>query len=330
MKHPKLQFADKVSQAHARLTASDRKIADYLLRSYPGGLLENASSIARALDVNVSTVSRFFPKIGYRSIRSAHRELKEGLDFLIASPLARGERRPLGAGNGRRCLQEVLHLDLRNLQEIFDGVSATDMRRLIRLLSDRRRAVYIFGARKHYTLAYYAFLQLSGIREDVFLTPTGNYFVADVLARLRPRDVVWLFDFRRYPRLGVKVAEYGAQVGAPLVLFTDSSLAPLVRFAELKFIVATRGASWFDSYTAGVSLVNAVLTEFIRSVGSSARERYAVRERLFRHFEIFTSHEELPTPQGGGGRNASRRGGLPGGNRAARGGPVGMRRKEES
>jgi DNA-binding MurR/RpiR family transcriptional regulator len=329
MANPKQQFTEKVTQAYGRLTPSDRRIADYLVRSYPTGLLENASSIAAALGVNVSTVSRFFPKIGYRSIRSANRELKEGLDFLIASPLARGERQPREAGNGRRCLQEVLHLDLRNLQETFDGVSAADMRRLIRLLSDQRRAVYVFGARKHYSLAYYAFLQLNGVRENVFLAPTGNYLAADVLARLRPRDVVWLFDFRRYPRLGAKVAEHGAQVGAPLVLFTDSSLAPLVRFAELKFIVATRGASWFDSYTAGVSLVNAVLTEYVRSVGSSARERYAVRERLFRHFEIFTSHEELPTPQSGG-RNASRRAGLPGGNRTARGGPVGMRRKEES
>jgi len=329
MKHPKLQFVEKVSQAHGRLTASDRKIADYLLRNYPAGLLENASSIARAIDVNVSTVSRFFPKIGYRSIRGAHRELKEGLDFLIASPLARGERRPREVGKRRRCLQEVLHLDLRNLQETFDGVSATDMRRLIRLLSDRRRAVYVFGARKHYCLAYYAFLQLNGVREDVFLAPTGNYLVADVLARLRPRDVVWLFDFRRYPRLGVKVAEHGARVGAPIVLFTDSTLAPLVRFADLKFIVATRGVSWFDSYTAGVSLVNAVLTEYVRSVGASARERYAVRERLFRHFEIFTSQEELPTPQGGSGGYASRRAPLPGRDRAAHGGFVGMRRKEE-
>ncbi|MFA5027049.1 MAG: MurR/RpiR family transcriptional regulator [Candidatus Methylomirabilota bacterium] len=294
MPNPKLQFTEKVSRAYARLTPSDRRIADYLVRSYPTGLLESASSIAAALGVNVSTVSRFFPKIGYRSIRGAHRELREGLDFLIASPLTRAGRQPREAKGERRLLQDVLHLELRNLQETYDGIDPADVRRLMRLLADRSRAVYVFGARKHYSLAYYAFLQLNGIREDVVLAPTGNYFVADILARLRPQDVVWLFDFRRYPQLGVKVAEYAAQVGASIVLFTDSTLAPLTRLAKLKFIVATRGLSWFDSYTAGVSLVNAILAEYIRTVGASARARYAVRERLFRHFEIFTGHEGLP------------------------------------
>ncbi len=294
MTHPKLRFAEKVSQARARLTASDRKIADYLLRSYPAGLLENASSIARTIDVNVSTVSRFFPKIGYRSIRSAHRELKDGLDFLIASPLTRSQARLRPAADGRGLFQDVLRLDLRNIQDTFRDVSFDDVRKLMRLLLDRTRSVYFFGPRKHHSLCYYAFIQLNGVRENVFLAPTGNYFVADLLARVRARDVLWLFDFRRYPRLSGKVAEYCAQAGASIVLFTDSALAPLVPYADLKFTVATRGASWFDSYTAGVSLVNALLAEYVRRAGNSARERYAVRERLFRHFEIFAGREELP------------------------------------
>jgi DNA-binding MurR/RpiR family transcriptional regulator len=294
MKHPKLQFAEKVSQARARLTASDRKIADYLLRSYPAGLLENASNIARALDVNVSTVSRFFPKIGYRSIRSAHRELKDGLGFLIASPLNRSQARPRPAGDGRGLFQGVAHLDMQNIQDTFHDVSFPDVRKLVQLLLDRNRGVYFFGPRKHHSLCYYAFIQLNGIRENVFLAPTGNYFVADLLARLRPRDVLWLFDFRRYPRLSGKVAEYCARAGASIVLFTDSALAPLIPYADLRFTIATRGVSWFDSYTAGIALINALLAEYVRRAGNSARDRYAIRERLFRHFEIFAGREELP------------------------------------
>ena len=145
----------------------------------------------------------------------------------------------------------------------------------------------------------YAFIQLNGIRENVLLAPTGNFFVADLLARLRAQDVLWLFDFRRYPRLSRKVAEYCVQAGAPLVLFTDSPMAPLARFAGMTFTIATRGVSWFDSYTAGVSLINALLAEYVRLAGDSARERYAIRERLFRHFEIFTGYDALPAEREG-------------------------------
>jgi len=329
MPNPKIQFHDRISRAYKRLTPSDRKIADYLLRGYPAGLLENASTIAEALDVNVSTVSRFFPKIGYRSIRSAHHEVRNGLEFLMAAPPSRIPERPRPATDGRVRFQKVLHLDLRNVQETFKDVRSAAVRKLMRLLLERNRAVYFFGPRKHFSLCYYAFLQLHGVRENVYLASTENLVVADVLARLHRRDVLWLFDFRRYPRLSAKVAEYCKAVGAALVLVTDSALAPVVTLADVKFIVATRGASWFDSYTAGMSLVNALLAEYVRLAPEAARRRYAVRERLFRHFEIFTWHDGLPAPLAGGGRNASRRTVFPGDTRAANGVPIGRGRKEE-
>jgi len=294
MQNPKQQLTERITRCYAQLTPSDRKIADYLLRNYPAALLENASAIARATGVNVSTVSRFFPKIGYESIRGAHREVREGLDFLMASPLTRSQRRPQTAPDDRALFQEVLRLDLGNLQETFKDIAYSDVRKLMRLLLDRDRGVYLFGPRKHYSLCYYAFIQLNGVRENVYLASTENFFVADLLARLRPRDVLWLFDFRRYPRLSRTVAEYCAQTGASVVLWTDSAMGPLVPLAELTFTVATRGASWFDSYTAGISLINAFLAEYIRLAGDSARERYAIRDRLFRQFGIFTGHEGLP------------------------------------
>jgi DNA-binding MurR/RpiR family transcriptional regulator len=298
MQNPKQQLAERVSHASARLTPSDRKIAEYLLRGYPGALLENASGIARATGVNIATVSRFFPKIGYRSIRSAHQELRAGLDFLLASPLARVQDRQRPVGDGRALFQEVLRLDLQNIEETFKEVSFADVRTLMHLLLDRSRSVYFFGPRKHYSLCYYAFLQLNGVRENVFLASTDNLFVADLLARVRRRDVLWLFDFRRYPRLSRKVATYCADAGATVVLFTDSPMAPLARYADLAFTIATRGASWFDSYAAGVSIVNALLAEYVRLAGDSARKRYAIRERLFHHFEIFTRREGLPNGEG--------------------------------
>jgi DNA-binding MurR/RpiR family transcriptional regulator len=340
MRNPKLQLTQRISQADARLTAGDRKVADYLLRTYPVGLLENASAIAHATGLNVSTVSRFFPKIGYRSIRTAHQEFREGLEFLMASPLSRGREQPRPATDDRALFHDVQRLDLKNIQETFKDISFADVRKLMRFLLDRSRGVYLFGSRKHYSLCYYAFIQLNGIRENVFLAPTDNFFVADLLARLRAQDILWLFDFRRYPRLSGKVAEYCDQAGAPVVLFTDSPMAPLSRFAGMTFTVATRGVSWFDSYTAGVSLINALLAEYVRQAGDSARERYAIRERLFRHFEIFTGYDALPAEREGRplralvprrtGRMVLDAGGVSWGNRAANHRPIGNHRKEES
>jgi DNA-binding MurR/RpiR family transcriptional regulator len=296
MKSPKLQFGERIRQADGRLTQGDRAIADHLLRTYPAGLLESASAIARTLGLHVSTVTRFFPKIGYPSIGSAHQDVRAAMDFLMASPLSRSPERVRSAKDDTALFQQVLHLDLKNLQDTFKDLAPADIRKCMKLLVDPGRSVYVFGARKHFSLCFYTFIQLNGVRENVFLAPTGNFYVADLLTRVRPGDVLWLFDFRRYPRLSGKVAEYFKKVGAQVVLFTDSPMAPLTPLADLRFVIATRGASSFDSYTAAMSLVNAFLAEYIRLAGDSVRERYEVQERLFRHFDIFTWQDRLPHP----------------------------------
>ncbi len=298
MKNPKLAFTERIHRARGSLSPSDRKIADYLLRSYPTGLLENASSIAKALNLNVSTVSRFFPKIGYGSIKGAHEDVREAVNFLMASPLARTPARIRPVKDETALFQQVLHLDLKNIQETFKDLSLADVRKFMRLLLDRERSVFVFGARKHFSLCLYTFIQLNGVRENVFLAPMGNFYVADLLSRARSGDILWLFDFRRYPRLSGRVAEYFRKVDGQVILFTDSAMAPQAPLADLRFIISTRGASSFDSYTAATSLVNAVLAEYVRLAADSVRERYAVQEQLFRHFDIFTWHEGIPVGQG--------------------------------
>ncbi len=84
---PKKQFLDRIVKNQSSLSLTDKKIADYLVHSYPGALLETASEISKKLGVSISTVTRFFPKIGFKSIRDAHRDLKKDFAYLKNSPL---------------------------------------------------------------------------------------------------------------------------------------------------------------------------------------------------------------------------------------------------
>ncbi len=63
--------------AHAAfLTASERALADDLLRHYPDGLLDSASAIASRTGTSASTVVRMFSKLGYGSLAEVRREAR--------------------------------------------------------------------------------------------------------------------------------------------------------------------------------------------------------------------------------------------------------------
>ena len=74
--------------------------------------------------------------------------------------------------------------------------------------------------------------------------------------------------------------------------------APSARFADLKFVSATNGASSFDSYAGCVSLINAFLAEYVRRTPNRVRKRYQVQEAVFRHFDIFTWQDRRPAHPG--------------------------------
>src|SRR5450830_1026563 len=58
------------------LTASERALADGLMRGYPDSVLDSASAMAAAVGTSASTVVRLFAKLGYASLAELRREAR--------------------------------------------------------------------------------------------------------------------------------------------------------------------------------------------------------------------------------------------------------------
>jgi DNA-binding MurR/RpiR family transcriptional regulator len=284
-----MNFTERVSQNAERFTAADQKIADFLVRKYPHSLLEKASALAETLDVNVSTVTRFFRKIGYGSIREANREVRDELPFLMHSPVKRSRQRKLPPDHA--LLQSIMDQDLANIRNTFNGITGRDINTWIDLLSDTQRSIYITGARKLHALSFYLYSQLNPVRQNVCMLGNDQNYLPELLMRVRSKDVLVVFNFRRYPKINSRLSEIFTCCGGDIVLITDSVMAPLCKSATVKFVVVTQGPAVFDSYTAAFSLINALLAKFVKASGTAVTERFAELERVSKYLDIYTWHD---------------------------------------
>jgi len=116
-------------------------------------------------------------------------------------------------------------------------------------------------------------------------------YLPERLMRVRPQDVLLVFNFRRYPKINNRLTKFFTRSGGDIVLFTDSVMAPLYRSVKITFMVATQGAAVFDSYTAGVSLINALLAKYVKTAGPSVTKRFAELEKISRHLDVYTWHD---------------------------------------
>jgi DNA-binding MurR/RpiR family transcriptional regulator len=281
-------LAQRLNRFKGKFSSADQKIADHLLRAYPGFLLQTGSDIARTLGLSVATVSRFFPKIGFASLRQAYAELRAEAEFLTGSPLdryhQRGHFRPTGGG----LPAEVMAADLSNLEQTLTGLDASVMAQVIDLLADPGRRIFVQGERKVFALAYYLFLQLAAIRDKITLVRSDNSAFIEMVLGIKPGDVLLLFDFRRYHRLTSRLAQAALDQGGLVAAVTDSPLAASAQLASLVLTVATHGVSAFDSYTAGMGLINLILAEVVQRLGPSVKVRIEEMEQVYRRFDIWS------------------------------------------
>jgi DNA-binding MurR/RpiR family transcriptional regulator len=285
MEHPKNRLAEKISQGAEAFTPSDRIIADYLLRAYPLSLLQSASEIADELDINTTTVTRFFPKIGYRNIREARTEFRNDIAFMVKSPLDRFHTRGEASTGTADSLSKVMEMDVSNIQNTLSVLSPETVALFFEMIGDRHKAIYTLGTRKEFSLAYYFFVQISSFRNDTRLLNPAN--LIDQLANIQPGEILVAFDFRRYSRFHEKACRYVSEAGGKVIVFADSPIAPAANLADCLFLINTSGPSVFNSYTAGMTLINILLFKMVEMHGRDLEEKQARLDSLYKEFNIF-------------------------------------------
>lgn len=296
MEHPKNRLANTISLNTDKFTPSDRKIADYLLRVFPLGFMQNASEIAGELDINTTTVTRFFPKIGYGNIKEARTDFRQDIQFMVNSPLDRlrtEERQQSIAGN---CISAAMEQDFSNIETTLNLLNEETIASFFSLIEDSTKTIYVLGTRKELCLAHYFSIQISFFRGNLVVLSADN--IVNQLADMKAGDILVIFDFRRYSRLHEKAGQYASEIGAKLIIFADSPIAPSINLAHCHFLVNTVGTRALDSYTAGMTLINVLLAQMIEKYEQELADKQARVDSLNRLFDILKFHKEFPVNNG--------------------------------
>lgn len=296
MEHPKNRLANSISRNTDKFTPSDRKIADYLLRAFPLGFMQNASEIADELKINTTTVTRFFPKIGYSNIKEARTDFRQDIQFMVNSPLDRlriESQEQTVAGNS---ISDAMEQDFSNIKNTLNLLNEETIETFFNLIKDTTKTIFILGTRKERSLAYYFSVQLSCFRENlIFLSTDG---LVNQLANMNAGDILVTFDFRRYSRFHEKASQYASDVGASIIVFADSPIAPSLNLSDCHFLVNTVGPTAFDSYTAGMTLINVLIAQMVEKYELELVKKQARIDSLNELFDILKFHKEFPFNNG--------------------------------
>ena len=285
MSSKKPDFLTRLEINKEKLTKSDKLIAEFMVRSYPKALLFNASEISVKVNVNASTVIRFFSKLGYKSAKNVQDEFRGQADFIMKSALDIYYEHGTKGDINNAIIKRILECDLTNISSTLGNISTKDLQSVLALIKDSKNAIYIVGERKQLGMSYYLYSQLNAARDNVNFVTSGN--APDHLLRLKAGDLLVVFDFRRYPSINKKAAMVTKSQGGKVIAFVDSPMAPVQPYADHSFLVYTKTISAFDSYTAVVSLLNVLVAITVDKFGKKFEDRYKRLIDIYSHLDTF-------------------------------------------
>jgi DNA-binding MurR/RpiR family transcriptional regulator len=276
---------DKIYAEYKTFTPSQQKVSEYLSQHLDEALILNANQIAKEAGVSEATFTRFIARLGFSGFSEFKREIG---NFIIQgySTTERLAESVQTFGISNSVFLEILQGDIENINKITNGVSNALFEKAVDKLSSAK-SIYLLGLRSSYSLAFYLAFNLRFFLKSVNLIKPGIGDIPEQVLSTGKGDVLVAIAFRRYTSEVVKIAEKMKRKNAYIIAVTNSHLSPIAQLADMSLVVETEITTYIESFTAPMSLLNALITAVALK---KKKQALPALKRLETEFEEFGTY----------------------------------------
>jgi DNA-binding MurR/RpiR family transcriptional regulator len=276
-------ISELIAEKIDAMPASERKAAQTLIANYPLIGLRTVAEFSTQAGVSSPTILRFVSRLGFQSYPDFQGALQEELAAQVQSPWNRASTIQTAKGGPILPLKSTFPLmeaAIENIRETFQHLSAQQLDDVTDSISRNRARIYLLGGRFTDPIARYMAAHLKITRPGVtHLTGQESHW-RDHLIDMGKKDVLVIFDIRRYQQSLIHFAEKAQARGVEIVLITDQWLSPIARFARHVIAGRTAVPSPWDSSATLFLVAETLIAEVTRKLEKSGADRIRDMEKL--------------------------------------------------
>lgn len=264
-------FRERITRQYSSLSPSFQRIADFILASHQRAAFLSASRLAKHVEVDVATVTRFAQQLGYEGYIELVREIQDAvLEEMRDCRAPLSERLRTAEGP----FAQALWRDWANLENTIRALSSQDGQRAVMALAQARR-VYLVGEGVGAALAAAAQQYLKIVRPEAILLDRGTFETAMELKGLGAEDVVVGIGFTRYARMSTQAIQWGNKAGATTIGVIAQADCPIGAHAQILLACATPERGYLPSMTCVAAILFALIYSVYRVDDEAYRGKLA-------------------------------------------------------
>lgn len=275
---PSVHIKQKIESASESFTAGERKLAAAILSDYPYAGLSSIQDLAKRSEVSAPSISRFMTKLGLAGYQEFQRSLIDELKQGDRSPVEMHDRDRHIEGD---YLSDFLAKASTQMAIAGDAITEEQFNRVCDLLSNPKNSVYAIGGRISDTIAAHLSFHLRQSRRGVYHLPSDPETWPEYLLRMKPGDIFFVVDFRRYQASLASLAKLARdERGARVIVMTDKWISPVARHASDVLPVPIESGTLWDTYSSALAITEAIVTRIAEDTWKHTRSRIEAWDKL--------------------------------------------------
>lgn len=246
-------------RALKKLTTTQAKLVELFRNNQNSLAFETLIMLSAKAGVSKASTVRFLIHVlGYRDFAEFQAERQELMENRLESPIMRYLRASDDDPNGENPLIRHIPYTLQAIQHAYNHMDMDIFARIAQILAETERPLYFMGHRTSYGLVFMMYVNLQYIRPRVCMLGDAHSAFPPELLNVGKDDVVFIVSRRRYSRNSLKIAEELKNIGAQLILMTDSEVTPLSHLADIQLVVPQIEPAVFESNAAWTATLEAL------------------------------------------------------------------------
>ncbi|MBT8358664.1 MAG: MurR/RpiR family transcriptional regulator [Deltaproteobacteria bacterium] len=265
------------------LTPKSQTLGNYIMQNPSKVVFMTTKELAETCEVSEATVVRFVASIGYHGYSEFQQALKDFVNTGMSLPERVNMKNIKEPGLDR--LHRGILEELNNLKYMYETIDVEKMNQFVEYL-DERENIFVTGSRLSYTFAYYLGWSLTKIRKGIHVLKGSDSTTIDFLTNAPENSLVILTAATRYPNELIKLSKLVRRLGHTLLVLTDSSISPVIQFANLSLVVPSRSIPFIGNVSNMLCVIQYIVQELASRKGKSLQKHQEQLEQVYMENDI--------------------------------------------
>ena len=271
-------------------SASNRAIADYVLRNQVRVTALGIEELADACDVSTATISRFARDLGFRNYAAMRGAVAETLQSVLQPVEKLRSTIARRAAKASPALESLGYAEAA-ITATSRALAGSEIDRVGTVLT-KARTVYVLGFGLSSFLAGALAMHLQPFCRHVVEAAAsgGTEVAASHLATITDKDVLVVISLPRYTLDAASLTRFARDAGATIVSITDSPASPLAELGHHVLYAHSTHPVLPSSSSAALAVIEALAVSLMTSnkanVAKAARHTEAIAAYLYGEHQI--------------------------------------------